>query len=314
MAVIKLKITVTNLTNVLGLFDQIQVHKSTTGELGAYSEITAAADEAATILGTGTSSFTLNGLTLLLKVDGGSEQTLTFVTADPISIDDLVDDINALLTGATASEDTGALRLTSTTLGTGSSIEITGGTALTELGFTNGDRVVGKDERLTMSVGVSDYEYDDLDGDPDHYYKTRYYNSGTAAVSSFGPAAKGDVGTVLSPSDLIKAVIDLAGIDGRPMANTAILIYNKYVPPLEVGDYLVAGREFGIRTDQTGHAEMMLVRGAHISIAIVGTSLVRHLVVPTSGTEFLLNGAIAAADDVFQIQVPDVPAAVRRTL
>lgn len=314
MAVIKLKIHVANLTNVMGLFDVIQAHKSTTGEVGPYYEITAAIDEAATVLGTGLSSFILNGLTLKLKVDGGSEQELTFVTADPIAIDDLVDEVNGQLTDAVASEDTGALRITSSTLGTGSSIEITGGTALTELGLTNGDRVVGKDERITLVAGTADYEYDDLDGDPDHYYKVRYYNSTTGAVSSFGPAAKGDIGSVLVPSDLIKATIDLAGIDGKPMTETEILIYNKYIPPLEVGDYLVTGRELLLVTDMTGHAETMLVRGATVTVAINGTSIVREISVPITGTEFKLNSAIATADDGFQIQVPDVPAAVRRTL
>lgn len=314
MAVIKLKIYVANLANVMGLFDKLQIHKSTVGEGGPYLEITSAVDAAATILGTGTSSFTLNGLTLLFKVDSGAEQIITFVTADPIAIDDLVDEVNDLITGAVASEDTGALRLTSSILGTGSSIEITGGTALAELGFVLSDRVVGTDARVTLVAGITDYEYDDLDGDPDYYYLTRYYNSGSGAVSSFGPPAKGDVGSVLAPSDLIKATIDLAGIDGKPMAETEVLLYNKYVPPLEVGDYLVMGRELVIETDQTGHAETMLVRGAVVTIAIAGTSLVREITVPMIGTEFKLNGAIAAADDVFQIQVPDIPAAVRRTL
>lgn len=314
MAVIKLKIHVANLTNVMGLFDVMQVHKSTAGEGGPYYEITAETDEAATIPGTGLSSFTLNGLTLKLKVDDGSEQEIAFVTADPIAIDDLVDDVNDQLTDAVASEDGGALRLTSNMLGTGSSIEITGGTALAELGLTNGDRVVGKDQRITLVAGTEDYEYDDLNGDPDHYYKVRYYNTTTGAVSSFGPAAKGDVGSVLAPSDLIKATIDLAGMDGKPMTETEILFYNKYIPPLEVGDYLVTGRELMIETDMLGHAETMLVRGARVSVAIAGTSIVREITVPTTGTEFKLNAAIAAADDVFQVRVPDVPAAVRRTL
>ena len=314
MAVIKLSIHVSNLANVMGLFDKIQVHKSETGETGLYSEITSAVDVAASILGTELSSFTLNGLTLQLKIDDGAEQTISFVTADPIAIDDVVDFVNTFLSGAVSSEDGGALRLTSNSLGTGSSIKITGGTALTELGFTLNDRVVGTDERIALVVGVDDYEYDDLNGDPDFYYKTRYYNSGTLAVSSFGPPAKGDVGSVLPPSDLIKAVIDLAGIDGKPMVDTEVLLYNKYVPPLEVGDYLVTGRELVITTDQTGHAEIMLVRGATVSVAIAGTSIVREIVVPMLGSEFKLNSAIATADDVLQIQIPNIPAAVRRTL
>jgi len=36
--------------------------------------------------------------------------------------------------------------------------------------------------------------------------------------------------------------------------------------------------------------------------------------VPSTGTDFSVNDAIAASDDLFQVQVPDIPSAVRRTL
>lgn len=313
MAVIKLTITIGNVANAESLYNLIQVHRSESGEGGPYYEITAAADAAATLLGTGTSSFNLNGLTLKLKVDEGDEQEIPFVSADPINIDDVVDFLNGLLSGATASEDTGALRLTSNTLGTRSVIEITGGTALTELGFTSGDRDTGEDARIAM-VGLSEYLYDDQSGDPDFYYKVRYYNSGSGAVSDFGPASKGDVGSVLPPSDLIKAIVRLAGLDGKPIVERSVVFYNKYVPPLVLSDYLIADREVRILTDQLGYAETMLVKGSKVTVTVSGTSIVRHIDVPTTGTEFSVNDAVAAADDLFQIQIPDIPAAVRRTL
>jgi len=313
VAVIKLTITIGNVANAESLYNLIQVHRSESGEGGPYYEITAAADAAATLLGTGTSSFNLNGLTLKLKVDEGDEQEIPFVSADPINIDDVVDFLNGLLSGATASEDTGALRLTSNTLGTRSVIEITGGTALTELGFTSGDRDTGEDARIAM-VGLSEYLYDDQSGDPDFYYKVRYYNSGSGAVSDFGPASKGDVGSVLPPSDLIKAIVRLAGLDGKPIVERSVVFYNKYVPPLVLSDYLIADREVRILTDQLGYAETMLVKGSKVTVTVSGTSIVRHIDVPTTGTEFSVNDAVAAADDLFQIQIPDIPAAVRRTL
>lgn len=314
MAVIKLTVTVVKLANVMGLFDLIQVHRSESGIDGPYYEITAASPAAATLLGSETGDFTLNGLTLKLKVDEGSEQTVTFTTADPINIDDTIDILNDQLTGITATEESGAVRLTSDTTGTVSTLEITGGTALTELGFTSGDRDTGEDSRVSLQADVETYEYDDQSGDPDFYYKVRYYDSGSGQVSDYGAASKGDVGSVLPPSDLIKAIVQLAAMDGKPVTDRKVVFYNKYVPPLVISEYLIADREIVVSTDQLGYAETMLVKGAQIVVSIAGTNIVRHITVPSTGSDFSVNDSIAAADDLFQIQTPDIPAAVRRTL
>ena len=138
MAIIDIDVYVPNLATVMGLFDEIQIYRSESGEGGPYEEITADGEDAATLLGTESGPFTLNGLTFKISVDEGDEQTINFVTADPISIDDVVDFLNDATTGidgATASEESGALRLTSNTTSTSSTLEVTGGTALTELGF-----------------------------------------------------------------------------------------------------------------------------------------------------------------------------------
>jgi hypothetical protein len=314
MAVIKLRIYVANLTNVMGLFDKIQVERSTAGESGPFTEITAASAAAATFLGTETASFTLNGKTLELEVDGGSEQTITFVTADPINADDTVDFINDNLTGATATEDTGAVRLTSDTTGTSSLLEITGGTSLTELGFTLDALDNGEDARITLQAGVETYEYDDQSGDPDNYYRTRFYNSGTGAVSSYSDPVKGDIGSIISASQLILATVDLANLDGTPIDDRRVSFHSVYVPGgFIVDDIGVVGRTVDIFTDQAGHAETMLVKGALVNVSISGTSIMRQITIPTSGSEFNVLDEIAAADDIFQIQIPDIPAAVRRS-
>lgn len=314
MAVIKLKIYVGNLTNVMGLFHQIQVHRSEVGEPGPYTEITAAADVAATILGTVAAPFTLNGKTLKLKVDEGAEQVITFATADPINVDDTVDFLNGELVDAVASEEVGAVRLTSGTLGTGSVLEITGGTALADLGFVLDDRDNGEDERILLVAGQVDYEYDDKSGDADFFYQTRYYNTGSGAVSSFSDPIQGDIGSIIGASYLIKGVLDLATLSGAPVSERRISFHPVYVPSaLVVDDIGVVRGDIEVYTDSAGHAEVMLIKGATVDVSISGTGITRQIVVPSTGTEFDVLGEIAAADDVFQIQIPDIPAAVRRT-
>lgn len=312
MAVIKLKIYVANLSNVMGLFDKMQVWRSETGISGTYFEITAATAKSATLLGTATGPFTLNNKTLKLKVDQGSEQTITIVSADPIGIDDLVAFINSVpITGAVVSEDGGALRISTTATGTVSTLEITGGTALTDLGFTVGQKDNGEDARITLSPSSSSYEYDDQSGDPDNYYKVRYYNSGTGTFSSFGDPVKGDIGSIVPPTDLVKAYGTFAKLDGKPVSEMAVIFYNVYMPPLSVGDIGVVGREVRVETDQAGYLETMLVKNSIVDVILSGTGIIRRITVPTS--DFNIMAAVAAADDNFQIQVPDIPAAVRRS-
>jgi hypothetical protein len=103
MAVIKVRFTVSELANVMTQFDQVQVHRSTTGISGVYSEIT------------------------------------------------------------------------------------------------------GPGTRVTLIANHPDYFYDDTSGDSSYYYKTRYYNSSTLAVSTFSDPIKGDVvfgGDFLTIDDL----------------------------------------------------------------------------------------------------------------
>lgn len=310
MAIIKLKIYVGNLANVMGLFDKIQVWRSETGIDGSYFEITGGSEAGATLVGLATGPFTLNGLDIKYKLDGGDEQTYTFVSSDPIGIDDVVDQLNTELSGLTASEDVGALRLTSDTLGTASILEVTDGTALTELGLAV-DKDYGTDERITLQGGTTEYEYDDQSGDPDNYYKVRYYDSGTGGLSSFGDPVKGDIGSIVSPTDLVKGYGTLAKLDGKPEVERLVVFYNVYMPPLTVGDIGIVGREISVETDQAGYFEVMLVKGATVDVTISGTSVIRQIVVPDA--DFNVLSAVAAVDDNFQIQTPDIPAAVRRS-
>jgi hypothetical protein len=110
--------------------------------------------------------------TIKLKVDGGSEQTITFATTDN-SLEEIVDRCNATLTGAVASADNGQLKFTSNTTGTGSSIEITGGTVYTDLGHTLGT-TTGEHVTFEFKFEIDSVEYYSLTpaaGDETEYVK-----------------------------------------------------------------------------------------------------------------------------------------------
>lgn len=82
-----------------------------------------------------------DGQTLLVAVDGGAAQSVAFLSVD---FDDIaattaaeaVNVINGALVGAVASDELGAVRLTSDVFGAASSIQVTGGTAAAAFGFS----------------------------------------------------------------------------------------------------------------------------------------------------------------------------------
>jgi hypothetical protein len=84
-----------------------------------------------------------DGFTLTVKIDGGSVQTITFDTAEFAAIgaataEEVAAVIAAEITGAQVSVTSGGTKvtITSDTQGTGSSVEVTGGTANAALGFS----------------------------------------------------------------------------------------------------------------------------------------------------------------------------------
>lgn len=82
-----------------------------------------------------------DGQTLLISVDGSSDQTVTFNTADFLNIAtaqdyEVVAVINAQLTAAKASTGGDTVQIASDTIGKGSSVAVTGGTAAAAFSFT----------------------------------------------------------------------------------------------------------------------------------------------------------------------------------
>lgn len=314
MAVIKVKIYVPEIANVMTLFDVIQVQRSEAGSPYADAKlITADAAAAPVLVGTEEGPFTLQGLTFKIKVDGGNEQSHTFTTTDPISIANVVGELDGALTGVTVSDDgNGKLKIEGNTVGTAGTLEITGGTGLTELGFTSGDKDNGEDQHVTLQAGVDSYEYDDQSGEASYWYRTRYYNTTSQNVSSWSDWTQGSTGGVIDSAELIVGRIRLADIDGTALVGKQVTLVNIF-SPLTADDHFIAGRSKSIETDGSGYAESTLIKGSTIDVIIEGTSVIRRITVPDTGTEFDLLDPALQTDDPWNIQVPDLPSAVRRT-
>lgn len=128
-------------------------------------------------------------------------------------------------------------------------------------------------------------------------------------------AATFDQDPPLGASDLSKAKIRLADLNGNPIAGCKILITNEYVPTVKTNasgsKVLVAGLPLAVETDGNGYAEVELVRGTSVVVAIEDTSIRRTITVPDQN-EFELLDLITSADDPFDVLNIKIPTMVRR--
>jgi len=192
MSTLKLTITVSDISDVISLYDKIQIQRSESGP--PYSDavdITSSASTSATLSSELNGPYNINGQTLSFKINGGNTQTLTFTSSNPVSSTAAASEFTTFASGATASGALGNFIMTTALTGTGSSIEVIGGTALTELGFDAGDKDTGENSEITLVANTSTYEFTDSSGSENYYYRTRYYNSSTDAVSCYSDWIQG---------------------------------------------------------------------------------------------------------------------------
>ncbi len=315
MAVITVKIFVPEIATVLTLFDKIQVQRSELGSPFTDAKFITANSAAPPILvGITEGPFaSLQGQDLKIKIDGGTIQTVTFTAANPISLANVISEFNTDIVGAVASDDgTGKLKITGGNSGTDGTLELTGGTGLSILGFTSGDKDNGEDTHISLMTGIDSYEYADQSGSASFWYRTRFYNQTSGNVSSWSDWTQGSTGSVIDASFLTIGKIRLAGIDGTALVEQEVTLVNVF-SPLSADGYFLAGRSKTIKTDGSGYAETTLIKESVIDLVIEGTSVIRRIEVPSSGTEFDLMDPNLVLDDPFQIQIPDLPAAVRRS-
>jgi len=296
----------------LGTFNSLQIWRSVDGEEGEYTPLSAATVQPATLTGTEDGPFDVDGLTFELAVDGNT-QLAELDSPDGSVASVVAAELDTLFIGASVSVSGGVLRIASDSTGSASRLTVGGGTAVTALGFVESDDAYGMELNLPLVGGTTAYTFVDLSGDPAYYYRYRYFHSGTGAVSAFSAPLQAVADRLLDSSDLILATLDLSDLDGNALADADVAIYLRYVPPLLVGSVAVLGKELLWTTDEDGHIEEYLPRGAVVDVAILGTNIVRQVTVPSTGTSFSLFDEVAAADDVFQIQVLDIPEAVRRS-
>lgn len=318
MSVNHLELFVDDIVSAMLSYDTIRVQRSTS-ETGPWSEITSLAAEAATLLSNQDSPYDVVGKTLTLQIDSASEEDIVFTGGvDPISVDSVAAQINAVFPGV-ASDDGGKLRLTSALTGTQSKVYIVGGGAAADLGFAPGQRDIGTEAYVTLVAGVPLYNFYDRDGggasgNETFHYQVAFYNTATHLTSAWSDPFLAEPGTAVGADKLSVGAVDLVDARGVSKPNQNITFYPVY-NPLRVENFDVAliREPVTITTNNSGHAEITLVRGLHVKVVFEGTNMIREIVVPDAPTFDLLQ-LMAAAPDPYNAYEPDYPTAPRRTL
>ena len=261
----------------------------------------------------------LNGTTLQFLVNEVTPVNITFSGTDPFTFAQAAAQIIAQGQGlVTAFALNGVLVVQTMQAGLQVTLRCVGGTAAPLLGLATvepGSLAFGRDARIVLVQGQENYSLVDPNGSFSFFYQARFFKTVANVVSEFSTPFQGRPLVGLPTSGLCRVYVNLVDLLGNPLVNQEVLIHNKFNGQQVAGNTIV-GTTITLLTDVTGHAEALLARGSSITVAITGTSLARDVVVPTDTTieSIDLLGPGVGSNDLFTVQVPNIPYAVRRSL
>lgn len=297
----------------LGTFDTLELWRSKLTEDGPFEEITAA-DYAPARLTSGVIGSLVNAAGLRLDLQAGDAAlTHTFTGVNPLALSNVRDQLDGLGALLQCTEEAGKLTLSTVQTGLAASLQVGGGSAAAVLRLAGLAVAEGRDPRLSLVEGVEVYSFLDPHGDEDFTYKARFRARLTGVQSALSAPITRAIG--VSPTQIIRGFVRLADVAGRPLLGHAVLIHNNFTGAV-IDQFTMAGGSQSRLTDKDGYVEFRLVRGLKITVAITGTNLVRDLVVPADPaiTTFNLLDPALGKDDLFQVQVPQLDVAARRSI
>lgn len=302
---------VADITGAVASYNRLRWWRSRTGQYGLYEAATAPAAASASLRGTDETPHDVTGRVFSFRVNGVTRVDLTLLA------DDLASTI-AAIAGATAlvvaSDDAGRLRLTTAATGSAASIEILDGDANPFLGFTEGDAAVGLDTDTTLVAGTHEYFYTDQNSAEEFWYRVEFINTATAATTGLGVPFPASRAQAVPKSQTIACFVRLTDMSGSPISGRRLTIHNIFVP----NRVSASGRSWGVFrhyaemiTDRNGYAEIRLLRGIAVDLAVDGTDFVRRISIPTTGDVVDLLDPALVTEDEFGIQEPNIDFAIR---
>lgn len=252
-----------------------------------------------------------SGRSLLLLI-GTAQRTVTASGNDPLTYGQIATQVTAQTLGEVRAYAVDALLVLETnTVGGSARLEVLDGELAGLVGLELAQPAYGREPFLPLVDGQLDYTFVDHQGDPAFWYKWRLRNTLLDEVSAFSAPFQPSRPRI---TDTAIGFVDLTDMDGSALEAREVRLYSRFNGQLSNGR-VVAGYSTDDLTDENGHVEFELIRGLPITVAVAGTTLVRDLVVPTDAaiSRFNLLSPEYGVNDVFKVQVPNIPYATRRS-
>lgn len=307
----------------LDTFNRIEVWRSRSTPGGPYEELTAYAwvparlpkdggDRPVIVVAGPTVNIVGKTLEFLLKEK--DKIPVLFTGVDPLTLSQVAFQIGAQSGGRLTSYVDEDAHLVIETLepGTGAVLRVlvSDAASILALPLQEPDTLVfGRDARISLVQGSNVYYFSDISGSTEYFYKTRFFNSATGAVSAFSMPFGTGQALGVSPQFLVSGFLDLATSDGKPIVGRRVTLSLNFNGTLVDGK-LLAGNALSQHTDILGHVEFNLVRGAKYDLAIAGLNLVKTVIAPTdtSITSFqLVDPDFSEQQDYFRVRTPQIP-------
>lgn len=312
---VQLSYFVADLATELLTYNRLRFYRSRTGQNGLYEAATGPAATGAVLEGTHEDAHQLNGKTLSFMVNGVTQVDVLFSDPDPVTTTQVIAAVAAETALVTATDEDGKLRLTTVATGSGASIEILECDAAPYLGFDVEQAAVGLDADLVLASGTHEYLYTDQNSSVDFWYRVELLHSVTAQVKAQSvPFQAGPIGT--PNATRIWCFIRLVDLAGQPLSGRQITLANAFQPNTVTSGSTLWGafRHYAqMITDSEGYAQVRLLRGMQVDVAVDGTNFIRRLSIPTTGDSVDLLDPSLVVEDEFGIQEPDIDFAVRTT-
>ena len=314
MGAVNLTISVAGVDQVLLSFNVIRIKRSKNGVDGDYNLITDDTPQPAELVAPTPGNYAVDAKYIHFFIDSNPKTTVLFTGTNPLTAAQCADQINNEFGDTIAFDDSGILRITSTTNGTGSKVEIESGGAVPLFGWVDGDKDNGEDAHIAMIAGQPTYTFVDKDGDSEFYYKAQFYHTSNGLESNDSAPFQGATSTLVSAENLSRVKVDLVDGGGVAVEGQEITFYPQH-EPLEVEGFQVALQRapITIKTDNSGHAEVSLVRNLKVKVVFEGTSIIRDITIPDAAETNLLQ-ELATVADPYDIATPRFPWAIRRTI
>lgn len=327
--VVNLDILVKN-EDFIGYFDLIEVWRSRGNASGPYEELTADSWKPARLpKGGGDNPATpqvgqevnIVGKALEFVLKERDTVMVLFTGTDPLTYAGVASQITAQSAGRLRSYVDAGGKLVVETLepGTGAALRVVPSDAASFLALPMQEPdslAFGHDARIQLIKDRTTYRFSDISGSTTYFYKTRFRNRSTTAVSEFSlPFGVGQALGV-SPANLVVGYLNLVTLDGHPLTGREVSLASPFTGEIVEGRIL-AGDALVRRTDEAGHVEFTLVRGQKYTVAIAGLNLAKELVAPTDPavTSFsLICPTAGSQDDYFRVRAVMLPTAERRHL